>query len=400
MQKIRLQSAMEYLMSYGWAILIIAVVIAVMFELGLFNGPPIANACIGSVGFSCQDAIFTNGGYLHFQLGQATGHTIYINGIACSQNTSADGYPMYGNIGVSPPGNINGYATINGNNTFKIYESGFSSYHGFESSEIVLSSGGYANVSVPCYNGANSIAQLQIGQVFRGTIWLNYSTTPSQYANYQITPITAKLIQRSDENQSLIFTTNNTYKTVLYSTTQPGHVMYICVGSSGDGAIEYVGNGNIRSWGYSSLTLYSFIATQTSNNCEIITTNPDLAIADIGVNSNQYTLYQTGTPYGSLVGTLDLQYTVTNPNSYVVIVASSGWFGIISKSIPSGCVTSFNNYGNDTYETVYAATCANAQPGAYNVIINTGSFYPPNVNGVMPNDGGIAISAFVFNSLS
>ena len=36
--RIRAQSAMEYLMTYGWAILIIAVVLGALFELGVFNG--------------------------------------------------------------------------------------------------------------------------------------------------------------------------------------------------------------------------------------------------------------------------------------------------------------------------------------------------------------------------
>jgi hypothetical protein len=35
---IKAQSAMEYLMTYGWAILIIAVVLGALFELGVFNG--------------------------------------------------------------------------------------------------------------------------------------------------------------------------------------------------------------------------------------------------------------------------------------------------------------------------------------------------------------------------
>ena len=34
---VRSQSAMEYLMTYGWAILIIAVILAAFFELGVFN---------------------------------------------------------------------------------------------------------------------------------------------------------------------------------------------------------------------------------------------------------------------------------------------------------------------------------------------------------------------------
>ncbi len=36
-QKSALQSAMEYLMTYGWAILIIAVVLGALFQLGIFN---------------------------------------------------------------------------------------------------------------------------------------------------------------------------------------------------------------------------------------------------------------------------------------------------------------------------------------------------------------------------
>ena len=32
------QSAMEYLMTYGWAILIIAIVLAALFSLGVFSG--------------------------------------------------------------------------------------------------------------------------------------------------------------------------------------------------------------------------------------------------------------------------------------------------------------------------------------------------------------------------
>ena len=36
-RQIRAQSAMEYLMTYGWAILIIAVVLGALFELGIFN---------------------------------------------------------------------------------------------------------------------------------------------------------------------------------------------------------------------------------------------------------------------------------------------------------------------------------------------------------------------------
>ena len=38
----KLQSAMEYLMTYGWAILIIAVVLGALFSLGVFNSANLA----------------------------------------------------------------------------------------------------------------------------------------------------------------------------------------------------------------------------------------------------------------------------------------------------------------------------------------------------------------------
>jgi len=37
-KRLKAQSAMEYLMTYGWAILIIAVVLGALFSLGVFSG--------------------------------------------------------------------------------------------------------------------------------------------------------------------------------------------------------------------------------------------------------------------------------------------------------------------------------------------------------------------------
>jgi hypothetical protein len=54
----RAQSAMEYLMTYGWAILIIAVVLAALFQLGVFSGIGAPTFCIAQAGFSCQSLTF------------------------------------------------------------------------------------------------------------------------------------------------------------------------------------------------------------------------------------------------------------------------------------------------------------------------------------------------------
>ncbi|MDE1870991.1 MAG: hypothetical protein KGI06_02000 [Candidatus Micrarchaeota archaeon] len=69
------QSAMEYLMTYGWAILIIAVVLGALFSLGVFSGSSLlGNACIAQSGFLCQNPVYVHStGYIQVQVGQNTG---------------------------------------------------------------------------------------------------------------------------------------------------------------------------------------------------------------------------------------------------------------------------------------------------------------------------------------
>jgi hypothetical protein len=43
------QSAMEYLMTYGWAILIIAVVLGALFSLGVFSGSNLLGSACAQV---------------------------------------------------------------------------------------------------------------------------------------------------------------------------------------------------------------------------------------------------------------------------------------------------------------------------------------------------------------
>ncbi|MCL5440417.1 MAG: hypothetical protein M1448_00840 [Candidatus Marsarchaeota archaeon] len=69
------QSAMEYLMTYGWAILIIAVVLGALFSLGIFSGSSLlGTTCIASSGYLCQNPILLHGtNTIVVTLGQSTG---------------------------------------------------------------------------------------------------------------------------------------------------------------------------------------------------------------------------------------------------------------------------------------------------------------------------------------
>ena len=53
------QSAMEYLMTYGWSILIIAVTLVILFSLGVFsNVGGGSDSCIANAGFLCTNMTF------------------------------------------------------------------------------------------------------------------------------------------------------------------------------------------------------------------------------------------------------------------------------------------------------------------------------------------------------
>jgi hypothetical protein len=79
------QSAMEFLMTYGWAVMIMLVVVAVLFMLGVFNPQNAApNSCVLPSGLSCFGYAVSDGGVLWLDVGQATGDDVTINAIGCS----------------------------------------------------------------------------------------------------------------------------------------------------------------------------------------------------------------------------------------------------------------------------------------------------------------------------
>ncbi len=72
MKSMKGQSAMEYLMTYGWAILIIAIVLVALFELGIFGGSTLPTACVAQSGFICSNPSFV-GANIIVTVGQSSG---------------------------------------------------------------------------------------------------------------------------------------------------------------------------------------------------------------------------------------------------------------------------------------------------------------------------------------
>ncbi len=86
------QSAMEYLMTYGWTILIISVVLASLWSLGVFSAPGggSSGSCGGVVGYVCGNPVLMSNGILSVSIGQVSsaGRALTVTGTACSNSTT------------------------------------------------------------------------------------------------------------------------------------------------------------------------------------------------------------------------------------------------------------------------------------------------------------------------
>ena len=71
------QSALEYMMTYGWAILIIVVIAVALYSMGIFN--PSSNVTVTVTGFSDLGSVAaqcTANGILRISLGDSTGYEV------------------------------------------------------------------------------------------------------------------------------------------------------------------------------------------------------------------------------------------------------------------------------------------------------------------------------------
>ena len=81
------QSALEYMMTYGWAILIIVIVAGVLYSFGVFNPSSSASATItGFSGLGSPQALCMANGGLRLQLGNNLGQTINVTRINVTTN--------------------------------------------------------------------------------------------------------------------------------------------------------------------------------------------------------------------------------------------------------------------------------------------------------------------------
>ena len=173
---IKQQASVDLLVSYGLAILMIAISLYVIVNLGVVNARVVPEQCSAAPSFFCGTFTLNSTGVLAMQLGQSTGGTLKITGVACSssQNSISD-RPLYGNIFVT--------------NSLSYYPSAGSAI----TSGITLYSDNVTNyMYFYCYT-ARGAAALSTGVAFSGFVWLNYTTTNLPgYTVRQIASVTVK----------------------------------------------------------------------------------------------------------------------------------------------------------------------------------------------------------------
>jgi hypothetical protein len=80
------QAAMEYLMTYGWALLVIAVVIAILLIINPLQPP--AGCRFDTIGFTCSDPLVASDGVLYLKMTNGNSNNIDVYGINCTTDKS------------------------------------------------------------------------------------------------------------------------------------------------------------------------------------------------------------------------------------------------------------------------------------------------------------------------
>ncbi|MDE1865281.1 MAG: hypothetical protein KGH94_01420 [Candidatus Micrarchaeota archaeon] len=165
----RSQAAIDFISSYGFALLIIAISVYVVLQLGVFNYSVSPQYCYSEQPFTCIAYSVNSIGDLTVLISQSSGGVLKITGAACSTvpSTARIG-PNYGNVNVVPYNTISGSSTYYPNSAL--------------SSPILVYSGSSSLLYVNCYTGGG-LASAATGSTFTGYLWLNYtfSGLPSTY---------------------------------------------------------------------------------------------------------------------------------------------------------------------------------------------------------------------------
>lgn len=151
------QSAMEYLITYSWAIIIIGITLGALYALGVFTPSNIINTeCIFPADFGCLTSILYQNGTLVINMQQTTTSSINVTAVGCNA------------AGVTT--NMTQYSTSN---------------------QIYLNIGGNASFSTQCYANGTVYTSFP-NTVYKGYVLMNYTNLQTGFRHVVIGKLIAK----------------------------------------------------------------------------------------------------------------------------------------------------------------------------------------------------------------
>lgn len=150
------QAAMEYLMTYGWAILVIVIVLAALLYLGVFNiAGRTPEICTLPIGLQCPSFKLNTAGTLNVSITNGNPKTIIVDLAACTNDPA-----------------------LNASN----FVPGTSSTTYTDVADTSISSADSRWVNFPCYN-PGAVATGNVGDTYKGKLYIRYafSDDPTNY---------------------------------------------------------------------------------------------------------------------------------------------------------------------------------------------------------------------------
>ena len=174
----RSQVALDFMVSYGVALLIIGIALYVVISTGVLNPHAAPSSCTPTPGFICDSYAINTSGVFIIQTSQVTGATMDITGAACAStvNSTNSNYPEYGNI------HVLGYSSDQSAYPSNAMANGIDMY-----------SDGVAIITVNCYS-SYGISKKPLGDSFVGYLWLNYTTNmlPGKVTTQKVASFTVR----------------------------------------------------------------------------------------------------------------------------------------------------------------------------------------------------------------
>ncbi|MCL4376090.1 hypothetical protein M1558_01195, partial [Candidatus Parvarchaeota archaeon] len=333
------QSALEYMMTYGWAILVVVVVAVILYSLGIFNpSSSITTTITGFAGLGSPQAICYSNGNLNLSLGDSVGYPINIQSITATNSTN-------GKVSITPDIALNPGAS-----------------HVFVIPGICPAAGRYAiNVEVEYYEPTQSL------------------TGPYFSKGY----ITGQVVTAPVISHYTTFTESNLPLNTKWNVTYDGDTLY---------STSSIINFPITKGTYTYFIPY--VNTTPSGWC-VYTPSADsknitgTLAADSTYNVN---FVRIGCPptftvqTDSVSGSLSFKFTVPadySSNNVVLLETSTSDGYIKSVALPSNCYIINQSESINSLSGVFSAVCIES-PGSY--YINTSVPY-----------GGTVSAAYILN---